>query len=247
MIQFSVEELKIGEIPAYEVRPLHEDRSRAVIFYHGWSSTGALQKTRALMLASYGYTVLCPDAAHHGKRGALSDYYTVPAYSLFWDTVFQNLEEFPQLSRRLRERGFSRPWVMGHSMGGITAMGLASCYGRDLAGAVSFNGSGDWELTHLFIEARFGVVMDRNWPVYDQIVSASPIHHVEEMKDVPIFMTNGEADTSVDPRAQAHFADVLRAAGGRGERITYPGLGHFVTTNMMDDALAFMERAGAHS
>ena len=244
MIQFSIETAKIGNIPAYVVYPSKKDLGKAVIFYHGWSSTAALQKTRALILAAYGYTVLCADAVHHGKRGALSDYYTVPSYDLFWDTIFQNMEEFPLLAARLRSEGYGKPWVMGHSMGGITAMGLSYRYARDIAGAVSFNGSGDWELTHLFIEARFGVVLRRDWPLYDRISSASPLHHVEAMKEVPVFMTNGEADTSVDPRAQAHFAAMLAEAGGQGRRVTYPGLGHFVTTNMMDDAIDFMEKNG---
>lgn len=245
MIQFSIEPVKIGHIPAYIVHPAKKDPSRAVIFYHGWSSTAALQRTRALILASYGYTVLCADAVHHGKRGAMPDYYTVPAYDFFWDTIFQNMEEFPLLAEQLRGEGYGKPWVMGHSMGGMTAMGLSYRYARDIAGAVSFNGSGDWELTHLFIEARFGVVLRRDWPLYDQISSASPLHHVEDMKEVPLFMTNGEADTSVDPRAQAHFAALLEKAGGQGRRVTYPGLGHFVTTNMMDDAIGFMEHNGS--
>lgn len=120
-------------------------------------------------------------------------------------------------------------------------MGLAARYPGDIRGAVSFNGSGDWLLTHLFIQARFGVAEDRAWPVYDAIAAASPLRHLDALKDVPIFMTNGEADPSIDPRAQAHFAEELDRAGGRGVRVTYPGLAHFVTTNMLDDALSWME------
>lgn len=37
------------------------------------------------------------------------------------------------------------------------------------------------------------------------------------------------------------FFDAFKKAGGAGEKIEYPGLGHFVTTNMMDDAVAWME------
>ena len=53
-------------------------------------------------------------------------------------------------------------------------------------------------------------------------------------------MTNGESDISVDPRAQAHFFESLKASGGDVTRITYPRLGHFVTTNMLDDALKWL-------
>lgn len=241
MIQFDIEEARIGEIPVRIVHPFREDKARCAVFYHGWSSSGALQTTRALILAAHGYTVLLPDAVHHGARGTLPDYYAVAAYDVFWETIFQNLEEFPQLEAALTGRGFDRPWVLGHSMGGLTAMGLAAQYSGDIRGAVSFNGSGDWLLTHLFIQARFGVAEDRDWPVYDAIAAASPLRHLDALKDVPIFMTNGEADPSIDPRAQAHFAEELDRAGGRGVRVTYPGLAHFVTTNMLDDALSWME------
>jgi len=57
------------------------------------------------------------------------------------------------------------------------------------------------------------------------------------MKEIPMLLTNGEADPSVDPRAQSHFYNEFFAAGGHATRITYPNLAHFVTTNMMDDAI----------
>lgn len=235
------EQISIGGVPVRIVEPFTEGCRGTVVFYHGWSSTSALQLSRAALLAAYGYRVLLPEAVHHGTRGALPDYYAVEAYDFFWKTIFQNLEEFQKISAYLSEMGYGKPWVMGHSMGGITAMGLAAKYPADIRGAVSFNGSGDWLLTHLFIEARFGVLISRDWPLYDRVAAASPLAHLAEMKNVPIFMTNGEADPSVDPRAQAHFAEELARAGGCGTRVTYPGLAHFVTTNMIDDALSWME------
>lgn len=244
MLQFRTENVKIGEIPCKLIFPVAPDRTKTVVFYHGWSSSAALQRSRAALLAAYGYTVLLPEAVHHGTRGPLPDYFAVDAYEYFWETVFRNLEEFAQISDFLSEKGLGNPWVMGHSMGGITAMGLAYRYADKIRGAVSFNGSGDWELTHLFIQARFGVAVDnRTWPWYEKIKRKSPLAHLSELKSVPIFMTNGEADPSVDPRAQARFAAELEKIGGRGKRITYPGLAHFVTTNMIDDAISWMENS----
>lgn len=241
MIQFDTEILRVGDIPARLIHPPREDRGRAAVFYHGWSSTGALQTTRAAVLAANGYTVLVPDAVHHGERGTLPDYYSIGAYESFWETMFQNVREFPALASFLASRGFERPWVLGHSMGGMTVLGIAAAYPEAVRGAVSFNGSGDWLLTHLFIQARFGVLEPRDWPLYDAIAAASPLAHLDAVRRVPVFMTNGEADPSIDPRAQAHFADELDRAGGRAVRVTYPRLAHFVTTNMLDDALAWME------
>lgn len=68
----------------------------------------------------------------------------------------------------------------------------------------------------------------------------NPLNHLSDIKRCPLLLINGECDISVDPRAQVHFLMLLKA-GGAGEKIEYPGLGHFVTTNMMDDAVAWME------
>lgn len=240
MIQFDTELVKIGDIPVRIVHPIRKDRTRCVVFYHGWSSCSELQMTRALVLAAHGYTVLLPDSIFHGSRGMLPDYYSVEVYGTFWETIFRNIDEFSEIGKWLHEHSFSVPWVMGHSMGGLTVIGLAAQYPKGIRGAVSFNGSGDWLLTHLFIQARFGVAEPRDWPVYEEIDKKSPMHCLQELKNVPVFMTNGEADPSIDPRAQAHFAEALSKAGGHGVHITYPGLAHFVTTNMLDDALAWM-------
>ena len=95
-------------------------------------------------------------------------------------------------------------------------------------------------LSHLFMQARFGISLGRNWPLYDVLEKEQPLSHIEEIRSIPLFMTNGESDISVDPRAQAHFFEALETAGGDVTRITYPRLGHFVTTNMLDDALKWL-------
>lgn len=244
MSAFAEENVTAGPVPVRIIHPLEEDGKKPVLFYHGWSSASLLQRTRAVILAAEGYTVYLPEAAHHGSRGSL-DYYAQSSYDVFWQVIFQNIREFPYLLELVKRRGGIRPFVMGHSMGGITVMGLAASFGKEIAGAVSLNGSGDWLLTHLFLQARFGIALPRDWPLYDALAAASPLHHAEDMKTVPLLLLNGEADTSVDPRGQAHFYEVLTGCGGHPKRITYPGLGHFVTTNMMDDALAWMKELGA--
>lgn len=101
------------------------------------------------------------------------------------------------------------PFIMGHSMGGMTVLGIACKYPDKVRGVVSFNGSGDWGLTHLFIQARFGVNVGRNWVLEDVVDARSPVNNLEHLADIPILMTNGESDISIDPRAQAHFYENL--------------------------------------
>ena len=240
MMQLTTEKVYVGHIPLRIVHPL-KDEGKAVILYHGWSSQGAYQLTKAGILALEGYTVFIPDAMHHGEREALADYYQVEDYDIFWNTIFQNIEEYPQILDFVKSKGYERPYIMGHSMGGMTVLGIGATYPGTMKGIVSFNGSGDWLLTHLFMQARFGMTVAKNWPLEEALEKKTPLAHVGALKDIPIFMTNGESDISVDPRAQAHFFAVLQQSGGQASRIVYPGLGHFVTTNMMDDALHWME------
>ncbi len=238
-MEFETEKMYLGAIPLRAVHPVHESR-RCVIFYHGWSSNAAAQESRAALLAAYGFHVLLPEAVNHGERGALSDYYTPEIYETFWKTIFQNADECAAILAYAESCGFSRPWIVGHSMGGMTTMQIAYRYAKEIAGAVSFNGSGDWTLTHLFMQASYGIDLGRDCPFYDEIASRNPLAHIEKMTGVPILMTNGEADTTIDPRAMTHFAEEFQKRGGRGKRILYPALPHVVTTNMLDDAIRFM-------
>lgn len=240
MNQLKTEKMEIHGIPVTIVHPPVETGKPAIL-YHGWSSCSEYQLTKASILAVNGYTVFIPEALYHGERGALTDYYQKEDYDIFWKTIFRNMEEFPFLSSYIKERFSEKPFILGHSMGGLSVLGIGSIHGQDLKGIVCFNGSGDWLMTHLFIQARFGMYVEKDWPLYDEIEKKSPINHLDTLKNVPIFMTNGDSDNSIDPRAQAHFYDELVKAGGKSERVTYPFLGHFVTTNMMDDGMKWME------
>lgn len=241
MNQLKTEKIYCHHIPIMVVHPI-EDRGRTVILYHGWSSRSEYQLTKASILAVNGYTVYVPEEDAHGERGALADYYKKEDYDIFWKTIFRNMDEFPFILQYIKSRYNEKPFILGHSMGGISVLGIGSRYPDKVKGIVSFNGSGDWLLTHLFMQSRFGMYVGKDWALYDEIEKKSPVCHVDALKQVPIFMTNGDSDSSVDPRAQAHFYDVLREAGGRAVRVTYPGLGHFVTTNMIDDAMKWMEK-----
>ncbi len=236
-------DISVEGIPVILIQP-EEAAKGTVIFYHGWSSSAEMQKTRAVILAAHGYSVLLPDAVHHGKRGTI-EYYEPESYDVFWNTILQNVREFPLLHKEAQKAGFEKPWIMGHSMGGLTVMGIAAAYGRGIKGCVSLNGSGDWLLTHLFLQARFGCDLGKSWKMYDTVAAAEPMAHINEMCQVPILMLNGEIDPSIDHRAQKHFFDTVKEENSRAAMTVYPGLGHFVTTNMMDDALTWMAETEA--
>jgi len=123
------------------------------------------QLSRAVLLAAHGYTAFLPDAVHSLDRDPLPDYFTVGIYDDFWKTIFANIDEFAAVKKFVKAQGFDKPFIIGHSMGGMSVMGIAAAHPRDVAGVVSFNGSGDWLLTHLFTQARFAAQVAKDWPL----------------------------------------------------------------------------------
>ena len=135
-----------------------EKAKGVVLFYHGWSSQKEFQAVRGRILASYGYDVVIPDAVNHGHRGTL-DYESKVVYPDFWQTIFQNLTEVPVMLEYIQENWPDTPIaVMGHSMGGFTALGAVSLF-REFKTAVVMNGSGWWDESDrrsLFVGALMG-------------------------------------------------------------------------------------------
>ena len=81
--------------------------------------------SRAALLAVNGYTVYLPEALHHGERDPLEDYYVVEDYPVFWNTIFNNIEEYNSLYEFITAKEKMAPFIMGHSMGGMTVLGIA--------------------------------------------------------------------------------------------------------------------------
>lgn len=103
-------------------------------------------------------------------------------------------------------------------MGGLSVLGIAASHSAHLRGIVSFNGSGDWELSHLFMQARFGISFGRNWTLYEELEKRNPLNHLSDIKRCPLLLINGECDTSVDPRAQVHFLMLLKKRAVPGKK-----------------------------
>ncbi|WP_288297965.1 S9 family peptidase [uncultured Allisonella sp.] len=233
---------KAGSVPVLKVSPGVPADNRPVVFYHGWSTDSEKQLSKALLMAAYGYTVFIPELINHGQRGALPDYYCVQDYDQFWHTVLATTEEYEELSSFIAADMGCYPVVMGHSMGGFIALGIGSRYADRLNGIISMNGSGDWMESHHFFEQRFHMNLASHWTLCNQVEENTPLAHTGEMKDIPCLLLSGEADASVAMQAQQHFYNVLHQTNTRAEYRTYPGLGHFVTINMMDDALQWLNR-----
>ena len=230
----------INTIPTIMIGDDNSNRG-LVIFYHGWTSNKDLQSIRGRILASYGYRVLMPDCAHHGERGFL-DYDAPETYPLFWQIIMQNIEEGQCLLDYANTNwGVEPTAVMGHSMGGITAVGLLGAY-TQIQLAISLNGSGWWaETNHLMKEnldiKGNGILAE----VELKIAAQDPLNHPERFIGRSLLALNGGADDVVSPLAQTIFIRQLQQIGVDAKQILYPKLGHFLTTNMMGEAVQWLE------
>lgn len=213
-----------------------------VLFYHGWSSQKEYQAVRGRILASYGYDVLIPDAVNHGERGMI-DYNANSSYSAFWQTIFQNIREVPM---HLKYIASWRPGVplavMGHSMGGFTALGVMTHY-KEFCTAVALNGSGWWDESERRFRAALHIDKPRSYRFLQrQLAAIDPYLYTHRLEGRSVLALNGGADDVVDNHAQ----DLYMAKVQKNEKITstfltYDGLGHFVTTNMMGDAVKWLD------
>lgn len=231
----------IDGIPCIQIAS--DDAPKGVIlFYHGWTSTKEYQSVRGHLLAAYGYDVLIPDAVNHGERGTI-DYQNPDAYGTFWQTIFQNMQETPALLQYMAAWRPDVPAaVMGHSMGAITALGAGTHY-REFRTVVAMNGSGWWDESERRFRADFHLKEPRSKHVLArQIQAFDPYLYTEKLRGRSVLALNGGADTVVNNKAQELYMDKLAADETiETKYITYEGLGHFVTTNMMGDAIAWLD------
>lgn len=236
------EKIYIGEIPCLKIS-CHEAVKGVVIFYHGWTSTKELQSLRGHILAAYGYDVLIPEALYHGERGVI-DYEENPrAYLEFWQVIFQNLKEARQIIDYAKQwHPEARLAVMGHSMGGFTTLGVLTWYPEIRVG-VAMNGSGWWNEADRRFRAEINLKsMDFLPALQAEITRLDPYTHTDRLFGRAILALTAGNDDTVNPASEAFYMAKLQGLRDvRSAFVTYPGLKHFVTTNMMGDAVHWLQ------
>ena len=250
MEAFGVEEkrVEIGGIPCIYFSPRQSfEKTRTIIFYHGWSSSKERQRMRASILSSFGFKVLLPDALYHGERKALKNYNLLASQKyIFWDIVGRNREESSILIDGLVRDYGADPlgiFVMGHSMGGITSGGVL-VKNRRVAGALILNGSCDYKMSNEIFKTSIFKNREPSMVLDDKILSYSPKENVESILDRPMLILHGEADSLVDIRPQAKFFKMMREDYGKKDIdfIAYENLNHYVTVDMMEESISWLGR-----
>lgn len=221
------EKLEIDGIPAQLIEPREERKPVVLIYYHGWGSSLESSEFRASIWAAAGYPVLLVEETLHGERGSV-DY--DGAMDRLPEVLIQNIEEYESISRYLDDRFKDyRRIVVGHSLGGFTAMGLLSR--DDVDGAIALNGMGDWS------PMAFG-------PYLSSIEKLNPLDRVEDHRKKAILMLNGEVDETVDPKYQANYYRKIAPIHEKNAPLVFEVMemtSHVVTTGMMEMTLRFLE------
>lgn len=214
------------DIPVLWILPEAEAKDIVLIYYHGWGSDVESSRFRASIWAAADYPVLVVEQALHGARGSwdYEDMDKLPA------VIFENMKEFDAILACVRARFAEKKIVVcGHSMGGMTAMGLLAR--EEVAGVIALNGMGDWQ------------AMSRT-PYKEAAETYDPMNHIDSHVNKAICMLNGELDDVVSPLYQKSYYEKIKDVY-EGPLLSFEiveGTSHVVTTNMMAMTLDFLGR-----
>jgi dipeptidyl aminopeptidase/acylaminoacyl peptidase len=155
------------------------------------------------------------------------------------------MEEYSTIEKELILKYNTEPdriAVMGNSMGGFTAAGIFT-HNKNIKALTVFNCSCSWES---FNKQNFQIDMTEKLErLTRKAVEMDPYNHIGMLKDRPILMLHGDSDTLVPVEGQRDFYDKFYTIYQEKEKIKlveYPGLNHFVTTNMMEESINWLGR-----
>lgn len=237
-------------IPFVIYRPtgMSYDRWPTVFFYHGWSSSKEKQHLRGHILATMGYQVIMPDALHHGERGILDYERKEVVQNHFWTCVEQSIKEFPGLldyATDFYHADREQIAVSGHSMGGITSAGIF-VHNQDVATVVAMNGGFNWKgMVETYKENLDPDLVDTLDLGVEEPEDLDPMNNLEKLQGRPILSIHGVEDPIVpcepDYSFQNHALDHYEFTRKDSVVVSvHEGTGHVVTTNMMDEALLWL-------
>ncbi len=237
------EKLYIGDIPTLRLKPKgKEGRLPSIIFYHGLDSNKERQRLRGYILSFLGYQVFIPDAIHHGERDRKESQDPKLIARYFWQAILQSVKESSFLTQEIIGKyngDRDKIYATGHSMGGFISAGVLA-NNKDVKKAMPMNGSFDWEKSSSIMLESMGLASDFTIPEEEDMVKYSPINNIGKLEGKEILILHGEVDPEVDIRPQKDFFEANRSRLSI-EMIVYEGLGHTVSTNMLDDLIKWLK------
>ncbi|HKL13526.1 MAG TPA: prolyl oligopeptidase family serine peptidase [Halanaerobiales bacterium] len=243
--QFVTEEkIEVGEIPCLRFFPNNfKDKLPTIIYYHGWSSNKEFQRFKANIMAAYGYQVIVPDSIHHGERKPVNHEEEGSLEKYLLKTIVTSIKEAPLLidyTKGLESTDKDRIGIMGTSMGGFISSGIF-VQEQIFKTLVVLNGASAWNKLEAFDQKEHS---DQYWNYRNELIKYNPTDHLELLNDRPVLLLHGDSDTSVPIEAQRYFykkAVKYYDNKNRIELVEVPRMDHYISTGMLENAIAFNE------
>lgn len=241
---FKQRKIIVNGIPCFEIIPENEDIKADLLLYHGWGSHAPKQCFRAKLLAGFGYRVLVPEIALHGERGAC-DYNAPDSAVNFLEVLLQSIREGRTLIRESLSPKRSC-FVVGHSLGGMIALGTAIENASLIDGFVAMNSTARWceyekMMQGIFSNPSYNVLQTEAFLSLEaQLSSYNPKFWRQQGMDKPVLLTNGALDQTLPANFNAQFC--RESMLENVSQIIFSDAGHVVTDGMLFEVLAFIEK-----
>lgn len=241
----TIEEKMFVDIPCFEIAEAGEEPLAELLLYHGWGSNAEKQRFRGQLLAAFGYRVIVPEISGHGVRGALE--YDGPQAALdFQCVLLQSIGECVELAQAVFHPGRAH-FLVGHSLGGMIALGALTPLADMLCGVVAMNSAALWsdaaETLHGVFENEVNVVATLALPEARVLRAAldacDPAHWQEKAINTPVLLTNGSLDQTLPASLNADF--LARHDYPQVRQVVIEDAGHVVTDSALREVVAFIE------
>ena len=235
----------VADIPCFEIAEAGEEPLAELLLYHGWGSNAEKQRFRGQLLAAFGYRVIVPEIAGHGVRGALA--YDGPQAALdFQRVLLQSIGECVELAQAVFHPGRAH-FLVGHSLGGMIALGALTPLARALNGVVAMNSTANWADATAALAGVFhdggatldALASDEGGQLRSALDAFDPARWSARGITTPVLLTNGSLDQTLPASLNADF--LTRHDFAQVRQVVIEDAGHVVTDSALREVVAFIE------
>ena len=235
----------VADIPCFEIAEAGEEPLAELVLYHGWGSNAEKQRFRGQLLAAFGYRVIVPEISGHGVRGALA--YDGPQAALdFQRVLLQSIGECVELAQAVFHPGRAH-FLVGHSLGGMIALGALTPLARALNGVVAMNSTANWADATAALAGVFhdggatldALASDEGEKLRSALGAFDPARWSARGITTPVLLTNGSLDQTLPTSLNADFLTQQQLPQVR--QVVIEDAGHVVTDSALREVVAFIE------